>query len=190
MGSTSMEGQMCLLILISVFFATYTLAAPPERNCSISLVLRPGATSDKDSCTLTEDAGDSSGACDSLSAYLERYKTLVAVDDCLDLRLYPGTYTLNDYSTTLEYSAVIRALGSGVTVTCEPGLEGSSTTGSPLWFQRHSVFSSYPSSGTSSVTADKGEFFVQIEGVQFENCTRPLQFDAMDYVGISNCSFT
>ena len=188
-----MEAQVCRLLLTSALLAATSLAALPARECSISLSLctsDSGAASAPDHCTFVD--ADPATFCNSLSPYLERHKSLVAADDCLEMRLYPGTYTLTEYSSTLNYSAVITAVEDGVTITCVSECAGEpEDSTSPLWFQRNSAFSSHLSLNSSSATSgEDGEFFVQMEGVSFESCQRPLRFDAMDYVGISNCSFT
>ena len=178
---------MWLIHAVLALLATLSLAVLPERNCSTTLSLR--APSDEGgNCTFIVDAGETTGVCYSLSDYLQRYNTLIAASDCLEVKLYPGTYSLTDYSNTLNYSLVVAAIEGEVTITCQP--DEAVTTGSPLWFQRYSAFSSYPSPAPSPMVPENGEFFVQIERVNFESCQRPLQFDAMDYVGISNCSFT
>ena len=171
-----MEGSLWLFHVVLTLMGTHSLAVLPERNCSTVLSLR---SSDGGICT---DAGETTDGCNSLSDILTSYNPLIADNDCLEVKLYPGTYTLTDYSSTFNYSLVVGAVEGGVTITCQP--DEAVSTGSPLWLQRYSAFSSHPSPPSPS------EFFVQIEGVNFESCQRPLQFDAMDYVGISNCNFT
>ena len=172
---SSMERSLWLFHMVLALMETLSLAVLPERNCSTVLSLR----TDGGTCA---NSGETTDACNSLSDYLTRYNSRIAASDCLEVKLYPGTYTLTDYSNTLNYSLVVGAVAGGVTITCQP--DEAATTGSPLWFQRYGAFSSHPSPPSPS------EFFAQIEGVDFESCQSPLQFDAMDYVGISNCNFT
>lgn len=172
-----------LLASLAVLLAS-SLAALPERSCSNTLNLCTRDSSGEplpNDCVFVDE--DPAVLCNSISIYLhlEQTKANVAADECLRVNMYPGTYSLSQYTSILNYSAVISAPVGGVTVTCESECMNKTniTYGSPLWFQRNT---------TSS--AEVGEFFVQLEGISFESCQRPLQFDAMDYVGISNCTFS
>ena len=100
---------------------------------------------------------------------------MVEASDCLDVSLRGGDYTLTDYTTELKYSLVLRGVDGAVIISCQQ-TDDELTSGSPFWLSRD------PADGT-------GEFFVHLEGISFQKCGRPLQFDAMDYVGISRCNF-
>jgi hypothetical protein len=116
---------------------------------------------------------------------LEQYNSLVAADDCLEIQLSPGAYALASLRTTISYSLVMVAVEGEVNISCAQE-DQASLPDSPFWFQRYSNLSSRQ----SPLPPGDGEFFVQIQGVLWENCQRPLRFDAMDYVGISDCNFT
>ena len=158
------------------------IAALPERQCSTSVTLRASTVGDEQ-CTYTDSSAGNTPDCRLLSDYLEQYNSLVENDDCLQVRLSPGYYLLDSSRTTnITYSLVLEG---SATVSCQ---SVDQTLASPLWFQRYTPFSSHPP--TTTPTAADGEFFVQIEEVTFQNCQMPMRFDALDYVGISNCIFT
>lgn len=179
-----MEWALSALLVSSAVLLASSLAALPERSCSNTLNL---CTQDSRAASFPNDCvfvdADPAVKCNTISLYLHlgQTKAIIPADDCLQVNVYPGTYTLSLYTSILNYSAVISAPGGGVSVINQSGCVPMTelTTGSPLWFQR---------SATSS--PEVGEFFVQLDGISFEGFPRPLQFDAMDYVGISNCTFT
>ena len=173
-----------LFLIVLGFWVTFSSASLPERDCSTSITLRASTQPGKDQCAYVVDgAGDTAGDCRQLSDHLERYNGLVTADDCLKVQLSPGNYALDGVGTTnITYSLVLVALGSGTTVSC---LHVDQAQNSSLWFQRSS--SSYP---LPPPTNSGGELFVLMEGVKFLNCQGPLRFDTIDYVGISNCTFT
>ena len=84
----------------------------------------------------------------------------------------------------LNYSVVVSAPQGGVSILC--GSECPNVTDASsarlLWFQRETTASRF-------LSIEIDEFFVQLDGISFSGCNNPLQFDAVDYVGISNCSF-
>ena len=180
MAATYMLFPVILTVLVTISLATL-----PERRCSLSVTLE---TSDLDHSTFSSDDTDTADVFNSLSVFLEPYNTLVSTGDCLEVKLHAGNYTLTDYNSALTYSLVLRAVEGVVTISCQQS-DKTVETGSPFCFQRYSAQTSHISPGTGEGTDKDGEFFVQIEGVHFEKCQRPLQFDAMDYVGIANCSF-
>ena len=165
-------------LLLSALVLASSLAALPDRSCSNTLNLCTQESRAPSNCVLVDE--DPAMLCNTRSLYhlLEQRKAVVSADDCLQVNIYPGTYSLSLYTDMLNYSAVISAPEGGVRVTCESECVNTTniTSSSPLWFQRSSP--------------EGGEFFVQLEGISFESCPRPLQFDAMDYVDISNCNFT
>ena len=167
-----------LIILATCGLIAGSSGSLPERNCSKCVVLGEAAN---DQCTHVKgDVGDGSGF--QLSAYLSDYNDKVSANDCLEVRLSPGLYTLDSIETTnVTYSIILVAVEKEAIVSCQPTVNETLVTNSPLWFQRPSSFSPHSSNG---------ELFVQLEGVRFQNCPRPLRFDTLDYVGISNCSFS
>ena len=160
-----------------VVIITGTSAVLLERNCSTSITLR----AESGNCTTVD--GYTTGDCKRLSDYLDEYNDgTIAANDCLQIKLLPGNYTLDSMrATNITYSLVLVAVDKEATlVSCLSADETLLTLNSPLWFQK------IPSTSPASIT---GELFVEIEGVKFHNCPRPLRFDTMDYVGISNCTF-
>ena len=172
--SAAMDVRAWLFVVLSALLSAVSQAVLRERNCSTCITLQS-------QCTTPE------AACKYLSDILKQYNGLIAAGDCLEIKLTPGTYVLADYNTTLNYSLVMRALEPGaVSISCQQlEQENIIRNGSPFWFQRYDAFSSH----RSPIMDNDGEFFVQLEGVHFERCLKPLQFDAMDYVGLSNCTF-
>ena len=163
------------LVTVSLFIISP--AAPPARNCSTSVSLCPQNSTNYmhgDNCTLVND--DSDVTFDSISTYLEGYKSLIPAGECLEVKLSPGAYSLSLLPSPLNFSAVFTASEKGVSLTCLPIQEDTNATASPFWFHRPS-------------NCSEDEFFVQLSGINFESCPRPIQFDNMDYVGISNCNF-
>ena len=138
----------------------YTVRSDPQRSCSCVLSSQDGFTN-----------------CRTLAEILNALKEQIPSDDCLQLSVDPGTYTLTSYETTLNYSAVISAPSGNVTFTCLSNCTTGSQAvvdGSPLAFESNSV---------------TGSRFVVMEGITFEDCWRPLQFDAINNVTISDCTF-
>ena len=106
-----------------------------------------------------------------LTELLTSMNRQIQVDDCLQLSLYPGTYAIN-YNTILNYSAVFVAPSGNVNVKCLSTCMSGSVTSSPLRFNGMA-----------------GAKFVVVDGVTFEDCQKPLQFDGLDKITISNSSF-
>ncbi|CAI8022048.1 hypothetical protein GBAR_LOCUS12974 [Geodia barretti] len=173
------KGTLWLFLVTCEVVIAASSASLLERNCSTSITL-----SESGNCTHV-DGDNIAGDCKQLSDHLQKYNDgLVAANDCLEVKLSPGNYTLDSISATdITYSLVLEAVETEATVSCLPADE-MLILNNPLWFQR---LSSYSSSSSASTTE---ELFVQMKGVKFQNCPRPLRFDTMDYVGISNCIFT
>lgn len=171
---------LCLVLAAALWMAS-SVATLPERQCSTSITLWSSAAPPNERCTFASDTND----CKPLADILEQYNSLVAADDCLEIQLSPGAYALASLRTTISYSLVMVAVEGEVNISCAQE-DQASLPDSPFWFQRYSNLSSRQ----SPLPPGDGEFFVQIQGVLWENCQRPLRFDAMDYVGISDCNFT
>ena len=152
---------LLLLLLVSLPFSF-------AQNCSYSYVVRSdprgscrGALSSKDGFKITTN----------LTELLTSMNRRIQVDDCLQLSLYPGTYVIS-YNTVLNYSAVFVAPSGNVNVTCLSTCMSGRVTSSPLRFNGMA-----------------GAKFVMVDGVAFEDCQKPLQFDDLDEITISNSSF-
>ena len=172
------------LMVTLVLLLQNTLSALPVRNCSKSLNLctrESSVDSAPSDCFFFEEPRTVTNA--SISHYLSSKSYFnVTVDDCLRLVMYPGTYIFAEDASYLNFSVVITAPLGRVRVVCgdEYATSISASPHSLLWFKREDVF----------LSSKKREFFVQLEGISFEGCQHTLQFDTMDYVGISNCNFT
>ena len=156
-----------------------TLSALPVRNCSVSLNLCTRESLESD-CFYVEEHPRTNK---SISHYVSsKSYTYGTVDDCLRLVMYPGTYIFAEDASYLNFSVVITAPLGRVRVVYddEYTISTSAYPHSLLWFKREDVF----------LYSEKREFFVQLEGISFEGFQHTLQFDTMDYVGISNCNFT
>ena len=168
-GILSVLPHPLLFFLLPALFP-YSLA----QNCSYGYMVR---SDPQRSCNCVLSSQDGFTNCRTLAEILNGLKKRIPSDDCVQLRVDPGTYTLTSYETTLNYSAVISAPNGGVTFTCLSNcMTGSQAVvgSSPLAFESNSK---------------AGARFVVMEGVAFEDCQRPLQFDALNNVTINNCSF-
>ena len=171
------------LMVALVLLLQNTLSALPVRNCSKSLNLCTRESlvdSVPNNCCFLEKPRTVINA--SISYYLSSKFYSYIVDDCLRLVMYPGTYIFSEDASYLNFSVVITAPLGRVRVVYggEYSTSTSSSLHSLLWFKREDVF----------LYSEKREFFVQLEGISFEGFQHTLQFDTMDYVGISNCNFT
>ena len=173
--------DLAFIVALPLLLQT-TLSALPVRNCSKSLSLcTTESPSDPSDCFFVERThtvtNRSLSHCFSSKSYFN-----VTVDDCLRLVMYPGTYIFAEDTSYLNFSVVITAPLGRVRIVCgdEYATSTSATPHSLLWFKRKDTF----------LSSEKREFFVQLEGISFEGCQHTLQFDTMDYVGISNCNFT
>ena len=145
-----------------------------SQNCGNTITLSPDNTCDCGTSTV-----DVSNSCQSLSELLVDYNRIVPERDCLELILEPGVYTLTGYTTSVNYSTVITAPRGGVTITCQSQCSETPTfenviSGSPLAFHKNE---------TSRFS------FVILEGIKFQDCLLPLQFDDLDNATIRDCTF-
>lgn len=140
---------------------------------------------DNESCLSTTPSLDGSeDSCISLRKILELHKP----QDCLELIFAPGTYMLSSTLTRvrIQFSLVMSAPEGGVTFACEesvcesgitPGATDGGSTTSTL------AMMAFEHTGLEEST------FVHIEGIDFRNCSGKLQFDEVDDVSITNCTF-
>ena len=168
-GILSLLPHLLLFLSLLALFPT-SLA----QNCSYEYMVH---SHPQRSCNCVLSSQDGFTDCRTLAEILSGLKKQIPSDECVQLRVDPGNYTLTSYETTLNYSAVISAPNGGVTFTCL----SNCMTGS------QAVVGSSPLAFESNSEAEAR--FVVMEGVEFEDCQRPLQFDAFNNVTINNCSF-
>ena len=147
-----------------------------SQNCSNNLTLRRS----NNTCDCVMSSADNFESCRSLSEVLVAHNQVIPEGDCLELNLEPGVYTLMGYTTSVNYSTVITAPSGGVNITCQPQCSETETlenvySGSPLAF--------YKKNGTSQSS------FVILEGITFQDCPLPLQFDDLDNVTLRTSIF-
>ena len=167
--------MLTILVIIALLLQS-ALSALPVRNCSKSLNLCT-RKSEIDSAPI-DCVNVSEGHCRGFSHYLPSDYVQARVDDCLQVNMYPGVYSFAQDEFVYNSSLVLSAPQGGVIVTCDAACNGTSF----LWlllFQRSDSF----------LKEEASYFFVQLGGIHFESCQQSLQFDAMDFVGIYNCSF-
>ena len=157
------------LLLLSLIAST----AAASQNCSNTFALSPGS-----SCDCVTSSADELNGCQSLSELLVAYNGIISEGDCLELNLEPGVYTLTSYTTSVNYSTIITAPSGEVNITCQSQCSGAVNetvaSGSPLAFHKN---------GTSRSS------FVTLEGITFQDCPLPLQFDDLDSATITDCTF-
>ena len=143
-------------------------------SCSLSYTLRADA-----SCIRSSQ--DQYSTCVELSVYLESFNSVLNNSDCLWLILEPGVYQLSEgYTATVLYSIVLSSDDQqSVKVICPiiPQVQAAPTTSS-------SNYSTLQFKG-----APDRQTHVSLDGITFEDCERPLQFDELMSVTFTNCSF-
>ena len=150
--------------------------AVASHNCRNNLTLRRS----NNTCDCVMSSADNFESCQNLSDVLVTHNQVIPEGDCLELNLEPGVYTLMGYTTSVNYSTVITAPRGGVNITCQPQCSETATlenvySGSPLAF--------YKNNGTSQSS------FVVLEGITFQDCPLPLQFDDLDNVTLRTSTF-
>ena len=161
-----------LLMIVPLLRAQASEAADTPNNCSYTYTLRTGSLSTTSSISVQATAGGESTLYSSLYEFLTSLNVIIPADGCLQLSLEPGQYAISTaHSTILSYSLTVSAPRGGVTLHCEDD-PVSNTSHAPLKMSRTS-----------------GVMFVLLDGVVFEDCSRPLQFDNLDRVSITNCVF-
>ena len=140
-----------------------------------------------DSSQCVRSSQDGFGSCQTFSAFLGSFNGNLGPTDCLRVFLEPGEYHITtETGVVMTYSIIISDTSSGgVKLTCLDSLshsQPSSLTDDP------NIGYSVPLTFNKHVNGS-GEAFVFLEGISFEDCIRPLQFDELDSVSIVNCSF-
>ena len=122
--------------------------------------------------------------CSTLSGILQLFNGVIGSEDCLLLELERGEYVISPITTvSVNYSLVMVAASGGgggeVVVACKSSQAKSSSCAGeiPPW-----TFSKVGGGERSQVS-------VVLDGLKFEDCARPIQFDNLDRVAISNCWF-
>lgn len=170
-----------------------SMSSRTAHNCSQSYTLRVDSSRLKsasepslsDSCTgsgsnpnqCVVSSQDGFQRCSTLSEILNLFNVLVGSDDCLQLEMEKGEYVISSTATvSVNYSLVMLAHSGGVVVTCKTSrLVKNPSCGPPLMFGK---------SGREG-----GKVSVVLDGLRFEDCARPFQFDNLDHVAVSNCWF-
>ncbi len=150
-----------LLVILQVCISQ---AAYVPRQCSAQRQLSPN---DLCSCTDLQERDD----CMTLSEAFGS-ADLTSPGDCLELSLSPGDYHFSEREAILDYSVVITAPLGGVTFTCECT---DPQNIHPFSFRK--------------AADDTSESFVAMDALSFRGCHWPLQFDNIDHVSISECTF-
>lgn len=133
-------------------------------------------------------------SCTSLWSILQHGGNISA-GDCMELVFATGHYWLPDLAQIrVHFSLVMTASESGVTFACggsECGEEEGDGDADPL-----SAGGAGPAEGVTIAmmafeAAELGNntMFVKISGIDFINCSRQLEFDKVNLVSISNCTF-
>ena len=154
-----------LLLLLLLLFVSLPFSL--AQNCSYSYMVHPDA---QGSCSALSSK-DGFKSTTNLTELLTSMSSHIQENDCLQLSFYPGTYVIS-YNTILNYSAVFLAPSGNVNITCLSTCMSGRVTSSPLRFN-----------------GKVGAKFVMVDGVSFEDCQKPLQFDGLDKITISNSSF-
>ena len=190
-------------LLLQAFSMISATPAQPltgtDYNCSRSYTLRvdgsrlsPARPADgSDSCATSaittncvQSSEDDFQSCSCLSRILARFNDVINSEDCLLLSMEEGEYDISSTDPVdVNYTVVmVAASGGGAKVICQATQEEEEeesvncTKSAPLVFNKR-------------VGGERDRVEVVFEGLTFEGCTRPLQFDNLDRVAISNCSF-
>ena len=218
MSTFQLAKMLLRCLLMSLFSLHVLLAASPtatttttnnfyncSRNYSLMVGNSPPQPSSIDPATrrCTEENTSRTSSCvlssqdgfqrcrSSLSEILAQNNGEISSGDCLLLELEQGEYLISSLSTvSVNFSLVLVAVDSGeVTVSCS----GHGST------QPASSMQPNPSCATGGPTVplmfgrkegERGELaVVLLRGIKFQDCPRPLQFDDLDRVTITNCWF-
>lgn len=203
--------SLALVLLLALFDCCPPLQATPPPNAAASMMSSRAVYNCSRSYTLRVDSGrvkstsrpsitdsctdsrtipdqcvvssrDGFQRCSTLSEILNLFNVLVGSDECLRLEMEPGEYVISSTATvSVNYSMVMLAPNGGVVMTCKtsqmkpnPSCTGVDL-GPPLMF------------GKSGSEGDRVS--VVLDGLRFEDCARPFQFDNLDHVAVTNCWF-
>lgn len=185
-----MSARLLFLALLCSCLMQLNASAAAQQtsyNCSRSYTLRVNSerqlpVNDPCSAEVTtpcvESSQDDFQTCSSLSEILARFNSTSVVEggDCLRLEMDEGEYVIASSGGAVTYSLVMVGLVDGVSVRCRSTrLQEGCPTSQPLMF--------------SKTAGHQGEAAVLLQGVKFEDCSRPLRFDNLDRVTIDSCSF-
>ncbi len=122
-------------------------------------------------------------SCLSLQAILRLHTSVVTAGDCLELTIYPGDYLLSSFfQARVNYSVVITAPEGGVSFSCASSSADVNCTSDSGGGD--AIISMVVFEGRAS-----DHVFVRIDGVNFRNCSKQLQFDELEDLSIINCQF-
>ncbi len=165
----SVPFAVCVCVL-GCLLQSSRVAAQSNSSCAYVYTLRADHLS-----ACVRSSLDQYASCSSLSVHLESFNSnSIPTSDCVQFVFEPGLYVLSAEAGTTQvpYSVVLSSAAlQTVSVRCL-----SSDT--PI--TRASYFQSLSFIGGTSVA---------IDGIDFEGCNGPLQFDRLDSVLITNCSF-
>ena len=202
--------SLALLLLLALLDCCPPLQATPPPNaaaatssraaynCSHSYTLRVNSSrlksanesSTTDSCT---DSGtnldqcvvsnqDGFQRCRTLSEVFSGFNLLVGSDECLRLEMEQGEYVISSTATvSVNYSLVMIAPNGGVVIECKTSQVKPNPTCVGVDLGPLLMF------GKSGREGDKVS--VVLDGLRFEDCARPFQFDNLDHVAVTNCWF-
>lgn len=167
-----------VLIVVLPFNSEAHSLSSASASCSLSYTLQ------RANAPCTRSSQDRYSTCVELSAYLESFNSVLNSSDCLQLTLEPGVYQLSEgYTATVLYSIVLSASAQqSVKVICPttPQVQATPSTSS----SEHTNYSTLQFKGTPG-----SQTHVSLEGIIFEDCKRPLQFDELMSVSFTNCYF-
>ena len=161
------------LLFLLLCLCQCSMSAP--QNCSNTLTINPGQ-----SCECVRVGSIPRDL--SLSTVLLDSLPVVNSTDCLQLNFNPGNYSLTGLSIPLNYSVVFRALQGGVTITC--------ALTCPNEAARECTTGSAASANDTLRFRGGMQARVEMEGIEFHNCTEALVFDELEFLSINNCTFT
>lgn len=192
MMDTYQTSRRCALVLLLVAQSIVgrgitALQVQEHSNCSLSYNLTVGIDGDINDPYCLESYFQSSPPVfaekSTLKDILELHGTIIGPGDCLELVLSPGDYTISPLSHIMvNYSIVISAPEGGVNFECVCDRDNTTKSSNASDGGNFTAMIAFNGSELDSMT-------VQIEGVNFYNCSRWLQFDELESIRIENCSF-
>ena len=163
--------QTCLCLVL-VLSSSATDTTP--HSCAYTYTLR---SDESGGCI--RSSFDEYTTCTSLAVYLESFNSgMYSGSDCIQFILEPGLYVLSgETSARMRYSVVMTSTSlRNVFIRC---MDSHVPSGRDKLENYFGVLS-FVGTETSSVVLDE---------INFEGCNQPLQFEYLQSVVISNCSF-